>query len=445
MQATADSITVAVTAPGVVSFLASPDGRRVVRQVTASDSIQAVPRLEIGRHLGRGASYLATVFPSVAIVVLRSEADLVVGETIPVEIEHDQSGTVAIPTGHSRTPFDLSPWLIAALRESRRNGVRDEAEFVRHVRPRSDRYRMVGAGEAASTTLEERLVAAYSLALRDSGTPPEQAHDLLAEWLGGPGGGILTGRPLAYTEATTPSYDVTPIIAAVLLLALLSGDADAAALSVHGAHVLGLLAAGAMHQEVLLRDWLLRDPGSPRHGRWERLARLDLGGRTLPRPGDTNADDPFGDSDPYVVKDTTSDSYFDGLLTPAQLGQLRYCCQGVLRTWEEPDPTLRATARALLFATGQMENADDLWDDFRTTELAGLNALGRALAPGSAHPISQSRLSPSQVDHLRQRFGRTLAGGLPLSVLPSNMPDLPLRSASWAEETVRRTLDKWSE
>jgi hypothetical protein len=197
-----------------------------------------------------------------------------------------------------------------------------------------------------------------------------------------------------------------------------------------------------MHEESLLRHWLLGGREVEPKGRWSRLARLDLGGRrffqaSAAPPGVHNDG---STDDPYVTPGAATDPHFDGLLTGAQLEQLRLCCSGILSAWREPDVALLATARSLLFATGQDVAIDELWGDLRTTELAKLAALGRALTPGFALATSQSRLMPGQIRLLEDIGGRILGDEVPLSFRPANLCDLPDRSIEWAEACIDRVL-----
>src|SRR5690606_10839533 len=133
-------------------------------------------------------------------------------------------------------------------------------------------------------------------------------------------------------------------------------------------------------------------------GRWVRLSRLDLGGRTIPLSTVARG------TDPYVTPGAASDEHYDGLLTRGQVEQLRRCCSGVLDGWSEPDERLTATARSLLFAAGILPRADDLIADITGTELARLVTLSRALTPGPGVPVAQSALSPWQHGELVRRI-----------------------------------------
>lgn len=434
---------------GRASYLTTPEGRSVTAQLESRQSLQAVPRAELSRVGDHEIVYVATLFPTVAPLLLHTERELAIGKPVPVEIEQRPDGPIAIPIGHTRVPFHLSPWLVAALRECRvagpdGGGWRDETRLADALRPRAARYQVDGAHGDDAESLEVRLVRA---AIDASSNPAESSPDaagLITEWLAGVGGRALTGAT-ADVAADPYGWDVAPFLSAVILLAG-QGERDPEGpwrqLAVHAAHCLGRLAAGTQHQEVLVRSWLLPPTGSPRHGRWVRLARLDLGGRTLPVMGQDPGRNPY--ADPYVDKKSKDDPYFDGKLTKPQYDQLTACCRGILNSHREPDASLVATARSLLFAVGDVERVDELCRDLEGTFLAALAALGRGLTPGTDVAVAQTLLSPGQVAFLRVRLGKLLNDGVPLSFLPEHAVPLPTRSADWAREQIDGILERVS-
>ena len=206
---------------------------------------------------------------------------------------------------------------------------------------------------------------------------------MVSEWLAG------SGRALP-TQGTSEPLDqeLSPLLGGVLLLAELGADGDeaAAALAVHGVHALGRLASGSMHQEVLLRAWLLRDPGPP----------ADTGGSAW--TGSTSAGGPVASGQRPAERSlrlggAASDPHFDGRLAYWQHEQLCAPANGVLDRSFEPERGLRATARTLLSATGDFSRLDEVWADLERHPAGAAAALGRALTPAPEVAVAQPRLT----------------------------------------------------
>ncbi len=420
--------------PGRWSYLATHAGRLVERQLASSGELQVVPQAVLEENDGRSSTYLATVYPTVALVTVHSESALLLGEPLVAELESVGVSSYAIPRDQRRSRLHLSPWLLAALRESRQDKVIDLTVIADRAKAHTAYRDAVDSASGARLSLEERLVAAYADDLQEPGSWTEQTRADLSAWLIGPGGAVLTGSTAeAAATASAHGWDLAPQLAGIALLAAFgeqAASAAAARLAVHGVHALGQAATGAQHQEVLLRNWLLPAGPAPTWGRWVRLSRLDLGGRTIPLSTVTRT------TDPYVTPGAASDEHYDGLLTRGQVEQLRRCCSGVLDGWSEPDERLTATARSLLFAAGFLPPSDDLMADLADTELARLVALSRALTPGRGVPVAQPALSPWQRGELVRRASACLGASVPLSLLPLNVPALPERSTTWAAEQI---------
>jgi hypothetical protein len=426
-------LDVVETGPGVVSFLATHEGRRVRRHLASGDAVLAAPQALIGHETSHTWTYLASVHPTIAVITLHSETELALGEPIAIEVDNLRGTPTAIPQGQGRTPLLLAPWLLTALREARTGGSIDFAVVAEHAAPHVDPYLAeVGVGGR-----QARLVSALRERLNAPGMPVDKSlRSLLADWLSGPGGAMLTGRAWATTAPDSGDWDLAPHLAGNLLLAELGTVSPlAAALSVHAGFRLGQLATGAVHQEVLLRDWLLRDRDDVRHGRWVRLDHLDLGGRTVPR-------ERGNDVDPYVRSGALSDQQFDGLLTRSQRTELRNAIEGVLGAWLEPDARIRSTARMLTFAVGGFDHMDEVLADFATTQLARVAALGRGLTPGADTTSAQPRLTVWQIDEMRRQLSACLTQRLPLTLLPDNAASLPGRVADWAATATETLLNE---
>jgi hypothetical protein len=425
---------------GSWSFSGTHGGQLVERQLGSGGQLQVVPHVLLGDDDGRSWTYLGTVYPTVALITVRSESALPSGEPIAAEVETVGAQAVAIPRGQRRTRLHLSRWLVAALRESRRDKTNDLAVVAERAQEHLAPYRRAASAAPPAGSLEERVVGAFAARVQHPSHWTPGARADLSTWLAGAGGAVLTGTTAIVAEdLPAHSWDLAPHLAAIGLLAEFgeqAASATAGRLAVHGLHALGQAAAGAQHQEVLLRHWLLAEGQPPNFGRWVRLSRLDLGGRTIPMDGGTR------ESDPYVTPGAASDPHYDGQLTRGQLEQLHHCCSGILDSWSEPDPPLGATARSLLFAAGTFPRADDLWNDLTGTELGELVALSRALTPGANVPVAQPRLTLWQRSELVRRTHACLGSPVPLNLLPYNVPALPSRLAAWAVREVAAVIEE---
>lgn len=438
--AVAGTLVVRARPGGHSSLLDTSEGARIAQAIEAHDELRVVPRVMLPAQEDGVHRYLATVFPGPVVLSLECESERRLGELMPVRVERDLGPTRAVPVGEARTRLVLSPWLVRELRERRRGGLLriDQIREVGLAHNQAFRTALTGdPREVANGSygVAERLVASVRAQL-DDGELQSPDPRILSDWLGGAGQALLLGRPDGGRSADL-AWEVPPALAAVLLLDAYgrhSEDPDGRQLAVHALRATGLAAAGSLHQEVLLRAWITADGDAHRAGTWSRLRSLDLGGRT-------SSEAKLDDKDPYVVQRSQSSPRFDGKLTAAQLEQLRNACRGSLMLGQ-PDVSLGAVARSMLFAVGEVPEVWGLMRDVVSTELLGLVDLARSLTPGDGVPVAQSRLSDGQVEDVVQRMRRAVGASVPLSLIPGQSPRLTKATATWVQETVVKLLSR---
>ena len=73
------------------------------RQLASGVELQVVPQTLLEENDGRSSTYLATVFPTVALITVRSESALLLGEPLIAEMESVGASSYAIPRDQRRS------------------------------------------------------------------------------------------------------------------------------------------------------------------------------------------------------------------------------------------------------------------------------------------------------------------------------------------------------
>lgn len=327
----------------------------------------------------------------------------------------------------------LTPWVYRALcQASRRNEAGAFEELSTHAfhgqKPECfESYRRML--RSASNSLEqgklyyellrnhdrtqEQLVYLYNLSkmpLQGRLEPAEVSrfiHLTLAAWLEKEGRFLASGLNPGQNPQHLEQLDVVPTIAAVLLL---HGEEDTCTvllskqLSVHLTRMMGIVSGSSIHQEILLRQWLLQE--GKKEGLWLRLNRLSLGGEDL--KGNLNEG-------------------FSGNLSPAQMKRMKSICHSILnRTL--PDRDLILTAESLLYSVGQLNECNRFYNEIRgrvDIKTNQLSVIGRILTPNVPHAIAGGCLREGELRNLdtifRQLLGRD---SIPLSFVTDT--EIPL-------------------
>ncbi len=397
---------------------------------------RATPMVKLGTD-GKGKNrYLVEMYPFGDLISLYSEDeyDCDRNDPIPVEIgEKEPDQVTAYPYGMRRTSLHLTPWVYRALcQASRRNEAGAFEELSTHAfhgqKPECfESYRRML--RSASNSLEqgklyyellrnhdrtqEQLVYLYNLSkmpLQGRLEPAEVSrfiHLTLAAWLEKEGRFLASGLNPGQNPQHLEQLDVVPTIAAVLLL---HGEEDTCTvllskqLSVHLTRMMGIVSGSSIHQEILLRQWLLQE--GKKEGLWLRLNRLSLGGEDL--KGNLNEG-------------------FSGNLSPAQMKRMKSICHSILnRTL--PDRDLILTAESLLYSVGQLNECNRFYNEIRgrvDIKTNQLSVIGRILTPNVPHAIAGGCLREGELRNLdtifRQLLGRD---SIPLSFVTDT--EIPL-------------------
>ncbi|MED5803065.1 hypothetical protein VX037_18740 [Gordonia sp. Z-3] len=417
-----------------------PDGRfsavngvglaHVRQQIESSDTVSVCPLVQVlsdSVHY----TYIASVHPSNLLVELRTEEKLDNNDPIRAEvISNRPNSVIAVPAGTARSEIDLPAWIIPALRQSRvKLGLRHsnfrvlaEKRVAGYTRGARDGLEI----NSNSSDVDADITAAYASFRRGEATEENREHIIRAvsRWLDERCRPLLVGD----ITATKDDIDGVPMLSAVLLTSELAqsgviSSAMLAQISVHNTYVCGLLAAGSMHTEVLLKSWLLAPDIETREGQWLRLNNLILWGR---RAGGRNADE----------------ERHNGTLNSRQREEVSTLCEGILaRRHRIDDPALIEATLALQYCVMQSESLDLVWPVFGTTICAQLAALGRGMTPGHDIAVSQPHLYPGQIRELKVLLDRMLQAGIPITLSARNMPMLPDRTRKWAIDALGAVLE----
>ncbi|QBS44924.1 hypothetical protein [Nocardia sp. CS682] len=372
-------------------------------------------------------AYVASVHPNTLLIELRSETKIEHVDPIRAELVSARPNSiVAVPVGTARTDIDLPISIIRALRKSHTQGHFDPTAFHRlaadHLAPCLEAARY-GISEANDDSTEALVTAAWTTTRKGELRDEQRGTALraLARWLDQDGRALVTDPR---DEQSNADIDVVPALSAVLLADELTDqrivESEALEqLTVHLARLLGLLAAGSMHAEVLLRSWLLASDIAVRQGQWLRLNSLALFGQRM------------------VGRSARAAEQFDGTLHPAQHDQVLNLCRGILsRRRRLDDQVLLNTVLALQYSIMATDSLDLVWPAFERTNCARLAALARGLTPGTTITVSQPRLHSAQSAELELILADILSARIPTPLTLRNRPSLPPSTHEWATATL---------
>lgn len=401
-------------------------------------SVRALVRIDAASDSAY-STYVASVHPSTTLVALRTETQVTHNAPIGAEIVRVRDDSVVVvPAGNTRTEIDLPRWMIRALRAAHRHGRVDPTAFRAIANERLEPFLEAmrrGPAVLSDGPSAARVMAAWAAA-RAGDLPTEhraEALRALTDWLDEHGEVLLAGIG---DEPPSDHVDAAPALAALLLAdaILRQGivrSSELGQLTVHLAHVIGLVAAGSMHSEVLLGSWLLAPEADMREGQWLRLNKLLLFGLGL------------GTSSPKAGQT------FDGTLNATQRAEVLNLCRGILgRRHRIDDRALIDTVSALQYSVLTAESLDLVWPAFARTNCARIAAQGRGLTPGATVSVSQPNLHATQTAELALIAEAILNSRIPVTLNLRNRPEPTARAAKWAIETlsaVRRALKSAAE
>ena len=401
----------------------------------------------------KGYTYLGEFYPYGELVILKSESACPVRETALSEadivhaelLERKPESIVAIPRGKRRERIYLSDWMLSAFREacnrepeSEFYGQIDFTRFRNRFPDRFRRYREAAACASSdlvnnsisftnSSRSDEELLVYSCIALTQISRRGNQFTDhprlkaisiqALLRWLSGPGKWLASGFH-GDCPQEPPCCDLAPALSAVILLNLpnkrlsIEQRGELQLLAAHLTRMLGFACGNSVHQELLLRVWLMR---KNHKGLWARLQKLSLG-------GDAETPD-SADRDPL----------FDGMLSATQKKRLVELCGNLIRNYPDMEDE-KLTAMALLHAVGQ---PIDYTEFLRLAAGKGcccmkLSPLGRMLTPpkdngtGSVWTPPSTKLPQEIFERMTQEYD------LPPIGLVSSIP-IPISDAEQAE------------
>ena len=372
--------------------------------------------------------YLAELHSKGDLICLYSETeyDCEKRDPIPIEIEEKQIERVlSFPYGKRRRTLHLSSWVYKAIRSistmddhgnfAGLNLYRFEDEIpecfkeYRELPGKADRD---SAGKQLDYELlrdhgrtSQQLIYLYALISKKRGSELNfcEVYELirltLRAWLEEEGKFLASGL----VQRATEKIDVAPAISAILLLNLIkskTGDGTleqvAKPLAVHLARMLGISCGSTIHQELLLKQWIMEK--RKKDGLWRRLNQLSLRGE----------------------KDTGQEAIvFDGQLTPNQVGKLLDICYS-LKMHTFWDKELELVVDSILLSVGCLEECDMFYRKTQSQKCITerLSILGRILTPGAGKSISGSNLSQDEISTLHNLLMQSLQkDSVPLSLV----------------------------
>lgn len=376
--------------------------------------------------------YLAELYPKGDLIRLYSEIEYNCdrGETIPIEIVDKQPEcVVAYPYRMRRRKLHLTPWVYEAIG---RASASDELErfaginlhrFRQEIPECFSGYRF--AQEKADQDgkkkqldydflqdherTSEQLIYLYTMisGRRDKELNFYEIYEFirltLKAWLESEGKFLVSGLDMDIRSKQISQIDIAPAVVAILLLNTIRGSKDdgrleqiAKPLSVHLARMLGIGCGCSIHQEILLRQWLLW--GERRKGLWLRLNQLSLRGENC-------------QAEPSEV--------FNGQLTPRQIRKLQNICYG-LKIHTSGNEELRLVADSILLSVGNLKACDEFCRgaERKNCIMLKLSVLGRILTPGAGSSLAKNNLSRDDVKNLHDIFIQLLKKDeVPLSLV----------------------------
>lgn len=376
--------------------------------------------------------YLAELYPLGDLISLYSELeyDCASREPIPIEIGLKQRECItAFSYGKRRKELHLTPWVYKALSrasDSDSSGRFEElslSRFRQEIPDSFNKYRRLpkqvdNDGEKGlldyellqdSERTSEQLIYLNALISKKRGENLnfgeiyEFIRLTLKAWIEEQGKYIISGLDSKEKTRHTGQIDVAPAIAAILLMNSIKGqnkndrlEKTAKPLSVHLTRMLGIICGSSIHQEILLKDWLVA--GEKTSGLWRRLKYLPFRGETI--VGETSA-------------------VFDGQLTPNQVTQILNICNS-LRMHNFWDEELELVAESVLLSIGELDECDRFYRNMckKRCITEKMSVLGRILTPSAGSDIAKDNLSENDIKFLKNLLLLLLReGSVPLSLV----------------------------
>ncbi|MDE7179373.1 MAG: hypothetical protein K2O59_16345 [Lachnospiraceae bacterium] len=339
---------------------------------TRSTKYRVIPKVELGQEAGY-FYYLSELYPSGDLLMLKSENSQECGQDEPVRVaflEKQETSVVVVPLGQMRQKIFLSPWITQAYRSAYRyeekEGYLDCEVFQEYIPERFDNYLEVieqakediNSGILGNDTLripnglEDRLVYLYELLQQaKKGTSVSigriypKIYDTLKAWLSYQGKVLASGFYNSEKYKNSQTLDLLPTITAILLLNRISykNNLFVKELVVHLMCMLGYASSNSLHQEVLLRLWLLN---SNQGGVWKRLNRLSLGGESM--------------EDRFKGIESEPSEVFDGTLNEGQYSTLIEIAESIAGRYVE-DKDAKVVAESLLYSVGVERDYTDFY------------------------------------------------------------------------------------
>lgn len=374
--------------------------------------------------------YLAELYPKGDLICLYSEDeyDCDKEDVIPIEIGEKQMDCVtSFPYGMRRRKLHLTPWVCQAIGNASEIDDFDRFEelsllrFQNEIPECFERYRQIPIKANQDSQkkqldyellrdhhrISEQLIYLYAVISkkRDKELNFNEVYEFirltLKAWLEKEGKFLASGLDLQRRNEQTEQIDVAPVISAILLLHSIKGKTGdgkleqvAKPLSVHLTRMLGISCGSSIHQEILLKQWLLQR----KEGIWLRLNQLSLRGEN--HLGQASA-------------------VFDGQLTPKQVRRLLDICNS-LRMHAFCDKKLELVVESLLLSCGCLEECDLFYSEMQLQNciMERLSTMGRILTPNAGSSIAKSSLSQEEVNTLKDLWILLLRkNSLPLSLV----------------------------
>lgn len=375
--------------------------------------------------------FCAELYPMGDLICLYSETEYNCEkrEPIPIEIGMKQAGCIiAFPYGMRRRTLHLTPWVYKALSvasDSDGFGKFDGLNLYRfrqEIPERFNKYRQIPEQANQDSKvgqldygllrnhgrISEQLIYLYELVSKRRGEQLkfnevfEFIRLTLKAWLEGSGKFLASGLDSKKVRGHIEEIDVAPSIAAILLLNLIKGDASnyeleqvAKPLSVHLTRMLGIGCGSTIHQELLLKLWILEDKKS---GWWLRMNQISLRGENLVEQ---------------------ASEAFDGQLTPKQVQHLLGICDGV-RIHALWDKDLELAVECILLSIGNLEECDTFYEKMwkKNCITDKMSIMGRILTPNAGSEIAGNNLYRDDIKFLERRlFALLRKDSVPLSLV----------------------------
>lgn len=426
---------------GTVSLIhAAGSHTRFVTMGGDNQVVRVIPLVMMEEQREETYHYLAELHPGGDIVSLLAEHELNIktAEPIPVNVvKKEEREMVVVPVMMKREKLNLSPWMIAAYRESYRNGRFSGEIFAGCLPERYRDYTAVikqsiqdaeeGKYQVPDTSIEGKLVYLHSI-WSNPVMPQEKKKSMinaetavLRQWVRSVGLTMATGFDAKYSGIKVQEMDLLPSLAAVLMLdrSVLDRD-ECKKLAVHLSRVLGMLCNNSLCQEYILNQWLLQKEQGQM---WARLSGLSLGGENIE-----------GQASPA----------FDGRLTVTQKKNIIYGCRSIKNHKSYPEE-LRTTAECLLFAVGAEEDYSSLYEKLKRDKSLVCSRLAymyRTFLPGAGLMTAADKLDWSSRNAMEKCF-QILAreNSKPVTLITDNVFPMKAAEKKWAAELCRTVLN----